>query len=112
MQLTYAEIIDIIDLKYIPSKRSGYSLNPVVYELIEINSTLNYILLDNVKVNFTIEDISLKYDLDINQSLVFTNKIFFYSILGFTESHSGVLGDIPSFVQLIPGKYKAINRSI
>ena len=28
MQLTYDEIIDILDLGYIPTKRTGYSLNP------------------------------------------------------------------------------------
>ena len=27
-QLTYKEIVDILDLKYIPTKRTGYSLNP------------------------------------------------------------------------------------
>ena len=27
-QLTYDEIIDVLDLKYIPTKRTGYSLNP------------------------------------------------------------------------------------
>ena len=34
----------------------------------------------------------------------------FYTILGFT-SHSEVIGDIPGFVQLIPGKYK-IDKTI
>ena len=28
MQLTYDEIMDILDLKYISTKRKGYSLNP------------------------------------------------------------------------------------
>ena len=28
MQLTYDEIMDILDWKYIPTKRNGYSLNP------------------------------------------------------------------------------------
>ena len=28
MQLTYDEIIDILDLKCIPTKGTGYSLNP------------------------------------------------------------------------------------
>ena len=31
---------------------------------------------------------------------------FFYVILGFTQSHSGELGDIDRFVQLLPGTYK------
>ena len=35
-------------------------------------------------------------------------NLFFYPILGFTQSHSGVLDDIAGFVQLIPGTYKSI----
>ena len=30
-QLPYDEIIDILDLKYIPTKRIGYSLKPNIY---------------------------------------------------------------------------------
>ena len=37
---------------------------------------------------------------------MFTEKSFFYTILGFTQSHSSELGDIERFVQLIPGSYK------
>ena len=33
-------------------------------------------------------------------------KQFFHTILGFTQSYSGVLGDIEGFIQLIPGTYK------
>ena len=60
MQLTYNEIIDILDLEYIPTKRTGHSLNPGIYEVIDLNSTLKHILPDNVKVNVTIDDIRLK----------------------------------------------------
>ena len=31
MQLTYDEIIDILDMKFIPTKRIGYSLKPNIY---------------------------------------------------------------------------------
>ena len=77
MQLTYDEIIDVLDLKYIPAKRSGYTLNPGIYEVIDLNNTLNYILSANVKVTITIDDIRLKSNLKINQTLIFTNKSFF-----------------------------------
>ena len=60
MQLTYDEIIDILDLKYIPTKRTGYSLNPGIYEVVDINNTLKYILPDNVKVSVTIGDVRIK----------------------------------------------------
>ena len=39
-QLTYYEIKDKLDLKNIPTKRAGYSLNPGIYEVVELNNTL------------------------------------------------------------------------
>ena len=60
LQLTYDEIIDILDLKYIPPKRTAYSLNPGIYEVVDLNNSLKYILPDNVKVNITVDDVRLK----------------------------------------------------
>ena len=40
MQLTYDEIIDVLDVKYIPTKRTGYSLNPSIYEVIDVKQRL------------------------------------------------------------------------
>ena len=77
MQLTYDEIIDVLDLKYISTERRGYSLNPGIYEVFDLNNTLYHILPDNVKVSITIDDIRLKSNLKINQTLIFTEKIFF-----------------------------------
>ena len=77
MQLTYDEIVDVLDLKYISTKRIGYSLNPGIYEVIDLNNTLKHILPDNVKVSITIDDIRLKSNLKINQTLIFTEKSFF-----------------------------------
>ena len=99
MQLTYDEIIDILDFKYIPTK-TGYSLNPGIYEVIDLNNTLNYILPDNAKVSITIDDIRLKSNLKINQSLIFTEKSFFYTILGFTRSRSYPLDDMEGFLSI------------
>ena len=107
MRLSYAEIMDILDLKYIPTKRTGYSLNPGIYEVIDLNNTLKHILPDNVKVNITIDDIRLKSNLKINQTLIFTEKSFFYTILGFTQSRSYPLDDVDGFYQIIAGSYKS-----
>ena len=107
MRLSYDEIMDILDLKYIPTKRTGYSLSPGIYEVIDLNNTLKYILPDNVKVNITIDDIRLKSNLKINQTLIFTEKSFFYTILGFTQSRSYPLDDIDGFYQIIAGSYKS-----
>ena len=107
MQLSYYEVMNILNLKYIPTKRTGYSLNPGIYEVIDLNNTLKYILPDNVKVNIAIDDIRLKSNLKINQTLIFTEKSFFYTILGFTQSRSYPLEDITGFYQLIAGSYKS-----
>ena len=107
MQLTYDEIIDILDLKYISTERRGYSLNPGFYDVIDLNDTLKHILPNNVKVSITIDDIRLKSNLKIKQTLIFTEKSFFYTILGFTQSHSYPLDDIDGFYQLIAGSYKS-----
>ena len=107
MRLSYDEIMDILDLKYIPTKRTAYSLNPGIYEVIDLNNTLNYVLPDNVKVSVTIDDIKLKSNLKNNQTLIFTEKSFFYTILGFTQSRSYPVDDIDGFYQLIAGSYKS-----
>ena len=106
-QLTYDEIMDVLDLNYIHTKRTGCSLDPGIYEVDDLNNTLKYILPDNVKVNITIDDIRLKSNLKINQTLIFTEKSFFYTILGFTQSRSYPLDDIDGFYQLIAGSYKS-----
>ena len=107
MQLTYNEIIDILDLEYIPTKRLGYSIEPNIYNVVDLNNILKKILPDNVKINVTIDERKYKTDLKINQTLIFTNKTFFYTILGFTKSHQGPLNDIDGFYQLISGSYKS-----
>ena len=107
MRLSYDEIMNILDLKYIPTKRTGYSLNPGIYEVVDLNNTLKYILPDNVKVTITIDDIGLKSNLKTNQTLIFTEKSLFYTILGFTRSRSYPLDDIDGFYQLIAGSYKS-----
>ena len=107
MRLSYDEIMNILDLKYVPTKRTGYSLNPGIYEVIDLNNTLKHILPDNVKVDITIDDIRLQSNLKINQTLIFTERSFFYTILGFTQSRSYPLDDIDSHYQIIAGSYKS-----
>ena len=106
MQLTYDEIINILGLKYIPTKRMGYSIEPNIYNVVVLNKTLKNILPNNIKINVSIDERKYKTDLKINQMLIFTNKSFFYTILGFTQSHSYPLDDIEGFYQLIAGFYK------
>ena len=107
MRLSYDEIMDILDLEYISTKRIGYSIEPNIYNVVDLNETLKNILPNNVKVNVTIDERKYKTDLKINQTLIFTNKSFFYTILGFTQSRSYPLEDIDGFYQLVSGSYKS-----
>ena len=107
MQLTYDKIIDILDLKYFPTKRTRYSLNPNIYEVVDLKNTLKHILPDNVYINVTIDDVRLKSNLKTNQTLSFTEKSFFYTILGFTRLRSYPLDAVYGFYQLIAGSYKS-----
>ena len=60
-----------------------------------------------MKVSVTIDDIRLKSNLKINQTLIFTEKSFFCAILGFTRSRSYPLDDVDGFYHLIAGSYKS-----
>ena len=107
MRLSYDGFMDILDLKFIPTKRTGSSLNPGIYEVVDLKNTLKHILPDNVKVNITKVDINILSILKTNQTLIFTEKSFFYTLLGFTRSRSYPPDDIDGFYQLIAGSYKS-----
>ena len=107
MQLAYDEIIDIVDLKNIPTKKTGYSLNPGIFRVVDLNNTLTCILPDKVKASSTIDDVSLKSKLKNTQTLIFTKMSFYYTIWGLTRSHSNRLDDIDGFYQLIARSYKS-----
>ena len=59
-----------------------------------------------MKISVTIDEKKYKSNLKINQTLIFRNKSFFYTILGFTQSHSYHLDAIDGFYQSIAGSYK------
>ena len=74
MQPSYDEIMDILKVNYFPSKRTGFTLPPGLYEKSDINKTLEYDLPDNT---ITIDVIRLKSNIKNNQTLIFTKKVFF-----------------------------------
>ena len=107
LQLTFDEIIDILDWKYIPSKGKDYSLQQCTYKITGLKKTLQKFSPDNLKVTITVDDIRLKSNLNNIQNFLFTKNSVFYTKLGLTQPYSGVLGDIEGFVQLIPGPHKS-----
>ena len=105
MELTYDGNIDILDKKYIGASTTGYTLPRGIYEISDLNLMLKSLLPDDVEVNITNDDISLRSNLTTYKTIKFTKRSF-YTILGFTQSHSGPLGDIKGLVQKIPETYK------
>ena len=106
MQLNYDGEVDTLDVKYFAGSTVGYTLPLGVYELRDIILMIKSLFPKKFKVNITNDDIRLKSSLT-NKTIRFTKRSFFYTILGFTRSHSGLLGDTDGFVQLISGTYKS-----
>ena len=97
-QLAYDEFIDKLDLNCNPTTTIGYTLPLGIYEFIDINLMLKYLLPKDVKVYFTIDDIRLKSKSNTNKTIKFIKKTFFYIFRGFTQSHLGELGEIDGLV--------------
>ena len=55
-QLTFDEIMHILDLEYISTKRTGSSPKPNVYQISDINDTLKNILPHNVEISVTVDE--------------------------------------------------------
>ena len=105
LQITYGEIVDILDVKYVTGSTKRYILPPIVFEVSDIILMLKSLLPDEIKVNNTVDNYRLESKLPTNEKIRFTKRALICTVLGFFESHLGVLGDINGFVQLIPGNY-------
>ena len=77
MQLSYDESMDILDIKYIPSKRTSFTVPPGIYENGDINKTLEYLLPELVKLSTTNDDVLLRSNLNNNETLICTKKNLF-----------------------------------
>ena len=75
--------------------------------MVDLKNTLKTFLPDIVKISVTIHEKIYKSNLKIIETLIFTNKSFFYTLLGFTQSHSYPLDDIDGFYQLVARSYKS-----
>ena len=78
LEITYEEIIDILDVKYNARSTSGYTLPPGRFEISDINLMLKSLLPKTVKVKITIYDIRLKSNSNNNKAIRFNKKLFLY----------------------------------
>ena len=69
MELTYDEIMDVLEIKYTSATSIGYTLPPGIYEISDLISMINSLLPDGVKVNITIDDIRLRSNLTTNKTI-------------------------------------------
>ena len=77
LQLTYDEIVDFLNVKYIARSTTGYTLPLGKYKITDINLMLMSLQPDIVKVDITIDDIRLKSNLTTNKTIIFFKKSFF-----------------------------------
>ena len=104
--LTYHKVAEILHTTYIDANYTGYTFRPGNFEVFDTISMLKSLLPDDVKINIKIDDIKLKSNLTTIKIIRLTKRSIFHKILGFIQSHSGLLGDVDRFGQLIPGSYK------
>ena len=76
MQLTYDEIVDILDVKYFAGSTNGYTLSPGIYKSADKKLMLESLLPYKVKLKITIDDNRAKSNLTTIKTIRFTKKIF------------------------------------
>ena len=86
LQVTYDEIVDILDVKFIAGSTKGFTLPSGIYEISDINLMLKSLLPDEVKVKNNIDDVRLKSNSTTSKTIRFTKTVLsikktrFYSI--------------------------------
>ena len=100
MDLTISENSEIFDRKSIAALFTGYTFLPGRYEKSHLKLILKSLLPYDVKINITIDDSRPRSIFTMNKTEKFSEKSFFSSISGFTQSHSGALGDNEGFVRI------------
>ena len=82
-QLTYDEIIEILDLNYIPTTIKGYTLPPGIYKISDISLMFKSLLSKDVKVKIKIAEVRPETNLTTSKTIRFTKKTFFLYIYRF-----------------------------
>ena len=106
-ELTYDDFLDVLDAKYFAGSVFRIASQPGISESNDIIWRLKSLLPADAKANFKFDGIRLRWNITKNKAIKFPKKSFFYTLLGFLQNHSGVVGDVEGFVQLIAGTYKS-----
>ena len=77
LRLTYDEVVEILDAKYIPGSTIGYTSPTGINEISDKISMLENLLPNEVNVNITNDDIRLRSNLTTNKTNRLTNQSFF-----------------------------------
>ena len=77
MESAYHEIMDILDINYFAASTNGCTFSPRIYEISDFLLLINSLLPNEIKVNVTIDDITLKSNLTTNTTSRFIKKQFF-----------------------------------
>ena len=77
MKITYDEIVDELDIKYIARSIIGYTLPPGNYGFSYLNLMLKFSFSERVKVNKKIVYIRIRSNLTTNKTIKFTKKSVF-----------------------------------
>ena len=103
MELTSGEIVDLLDIKNNSATSIGYTQPPGTFEFSDLNLMIISLVPDEVKVIITIDDIRIRSNLTTIKTVKYI-KIFFYTILRFTQSHSSPLHQygFQTFITQVP----------
>ena len=71
IELTFDELIAILDIKYFAGSTIGFTLPPGLYEIIDLILMLKSLTLDVLKVDIPIDDIRRRSVLRRNKTLKF-----------------------------------------
>ena len=76
VQLTYDEIVVILDVIFFSGSFFIYTLSPGIYQIADFISILKSLLPKEVEVNINIDDNRLRSNLTTNKTIRFTKKSF------------------------------------
>ena len=75
-ELSYSEIEDILEVKYIATKTTGYTLPPGLYEISDLILIMTSLVPNEVRVIITIDGTTIRSNSTPNKTQKFTKESF------------------------------------